>query len=316
MTNIVIVIQDECGKTCYCEEYTLFKQRCSLLSICSREKTTPGKRCATDPAKIMGSLNELTNLTSPSSKREAIYCKSKHPARPTSSDDTQDATVTALEGSHSCHDCKESDDKRETSRRSFISDSLTGRAANRTVLRRRTLSSSRPTVGIMARKEYQVQKGVECPCEPTYRDTKRTRVAASFRPESYNITRNGSNIVNTGTASLALDLYPRTIGRRRPRKSKDYMPLSLEILAPMRALRSLKITGMTRSYQRQIWRAVWLNPELEYLELEMAESPVCRTRPSRFRRSNLCNKGFHRPIKPIQDGWSLQFCNEASGIYQ
>ncbi|PYH91240.1 hypothetical protein BO71DRAFT_460449 [Aspergillus ellipticus CBS 707.79] len=52
--------------------------------------------------------------------------------------------------------------------------------------------------------------------------------------------------------------------------------LDIEQLSPLcqfRNLRSLKITGMMRSYQKYIWQAAWLNPNLEELELGMVVEP-------------------------------------------
>jgi hypothetical protein len=44
-------------------------------------------------------------------------------------------------------------------------------------------------------------------------------------------------------------------------------------LCEFRNLRSLRIGGMLRSYQADIWRTCWLNPGLEELVLEMALEP-------------------------------------------
>lgn len=44
-------------------------------------------------------------------------------------------------------------------------------------------------------------------------------------------------------------------------------------LSEFRSLRRLSITGMMQSYQKYIWPAVWLNPDLEELELGMALPP-------------------------------------------
>lgn len=52
--------------------------------------------------------------------------------------------------------------------------------------------------------------------------------------------------------------------------------LEVQDMAPMssfRNLRSLRLTGMLQSYQKEIWRTVWLNPQLEDLELGMALEP-------------------------------------------
>lgn len=53
--------------------------------------------------------------------------------------------------------------------------------------------------------------------------------------------------------------------------------LELQDMAPLssfRNLRSLKLTGMLQSYQKHIWRTVWMNPQLEDLELDMALEPA------------------------------------------
>lgn len=73
-------------------------------------------------------------------------------------------------------------------------------------------------------------------------------------------------------------------------------------LSPLRHLRRLKLTGMTRSYQREIWRAVWLNPELKYLTLEMEERP-------------LLNEGMKNAVV-IQEDWQPSFADQAKRLYQ
>jgi hypothetical protein len=58
---------------------------------------------------------------------------------------------------------------------------------------------------------------------------------------------------------------------------KDTFPLEEMLpLCNYRQLRFLKITGMMQSYQKYIWQAVWLNPGLEELALEMALEPCIR----------------------------------------
>lgn len=82
--------------------------------------------------------------------------------------------------------------------------------------------------------------------------------------------------------------------------------LSLEqmrALTEFRNLRVLKLTGMMKSYQRIIWHAVWLNPQLTTLELEMAvgldiEHPIG---PSGW--------------KPITKGWVMNVKSSASPVY-
>ena len=57
----------------------------------------------------------------------------------------------------------------------------------------------------------------------------------------------------------------------RPECDGDvFPPQDLSPLCLYRELRTLKITGMMRSYQSYIWLVVWLNPRLTDLTLEMA----------------------------------------------
>lgn len=73
--------------------------------------------------------------------------------------------------------------------------------------------------------------------------------------------------------SLWIDLF-------RPAGNGEIQMLDVDQMAPLcefRNLRVLKITGMMQSYQRYIWKAVWLNPCLEELELGMALSPSIRS---------------------------------------
>ena len=57
----------------------------------------------------------------------------------------------------------------------------------------------------------------------------------------------------------------------RPERSEAIFPTHvLSPLALYHKLRTLKIVGMKASYQSNIWPAVWLNPELKELTLEMA----------------------------------------------
>lgn len=60
---------------------------------------------------------------------------------------------------------------------------------------------------------------------------------------------------------------------------RDILQLDeLRPLALFRNLRVLKLTGMLQSYQKHIWLAVWNNPQLEELDLDMAVEP-CLRRP-------------------------------------
>lgn len=72
--------------------------------------------------------------------------------------------------------------------------------------------------------------------------------------------------------------------------------LDVEELMPLcafRNLRVLKITGMTQSYQKYIWQAVWLNVNLEELELGMVLEPCVR-------------RGFSGDWPFIKGGWRMR----------
>ncbi|EPS31031.1 hypothetical protein PDE_05985 [Penicillium oxalicum 114-2] len=81
------------------------------------------------------------------------------------------------------------------------------------------------------------------------------------------------DVLSRAKHSLGLDLYsPRLFEE----EEDDESPLKICELKPLlefRQLRSLKLTGMLRSRQRDIWQAVWLMVELEELALEMALEP-------------------------------------------
>lgn len=75
---------------------------------------------------------------------------------------------------------------------------------------------------------------------------------------------------NHDTHHLAIDIF-------RPEAADDDVftdiVFPLQDLSPLslyRHLRSLSIAGMMQSYQFHIWLAVWLNPQLVELKLEMA----------------------------------------------
>lgn len=81
--------------------------------------------------------------------------------------------------------------------------------------------------------------------------------------------------------------------------------LHIEELAPLcqfRRLRVLKVTGMLQSYQKYIWQAAWLNPELEELELGMAIGP-------RIRRN------FPGDWPCIKGGWTLREDTYGEPVY-
>ncbi|WEW59633.1 hypothetical protein PRK78_005112 [Emydomyces testavorans] len=81
--------------------------------------------------------------------------------------------------------------------------------------------------------------------------------------------------LDTDRAQLCLDLFWSS-QKENPFRP-DIMPiLELAPLSNFRRLRVLKLTGMLQSYQVYIWQAVWLNPALEDLHLEMALEPCIR----------------------------------------
>ncbi|KAM5434724.1 hypothetical protein MferCBS31731_006496 [Microsporum ferrugineum] len=104
---------------------------------------------------------------------------------------------------------------------------------------------------------------------------------------------------------LALDLFWPT-KRNNPFDNpfrSDIMPVEeLSSLCNFRNLRKLKLTGMSRSYQKYIWQTVWLNPGLEELELEMALEPCIR-------------RTFNADWPSIKGDWSYRTADEASGVY-
>ncbi|KAL1878498.1 hypothetical protein Plec18167_004572 [Paecilomyces lecythidis] len=74
---------------------------------------------------------------------------------------------------------------------------------------------------------------------------------------------------------LCLDLF-WPIKKNTPRNNDMIKITELRPLCTFRHLRVLKITGMMQSYQQIIWQVVWLNPDLEELELEMALEPTIK----------------------------------------
>ncbi|KAJ6098538.1 hypothetical protein N7467_000073 [Penicillium canescens] len=73
-------------------------------------------------------------------------------------------------------------------------------------------------------------------------------------------------------------------------------------LCEFRNLRSLKLTGMLRSYQVYIWQAVWLNPNLEALHLAMALEPGILSIQS-------------TEWKQIKTGWKMSGKQYADPVY-
>ena len=101
---------------------------------------------------------------------------------------------------------------------------------------------------------------------------------------------------------LYLDLFWPT--KKENPFRPDVMPL--EGLAPLcnfRNLTFLKLTGMMRSYQKFIWQAVWLNPGLEVLELEMALEPCIR-------------RTFNAGWPSIKGDWTYSTADDVCNNYQ
>ena len=75
---------------------------------------------------------------------------------------------------------------------------------------------------------------------------------------------------------LQLDLFWPEKDNRNPFRPDTFPLESLAPLCNFHHLTFLKLTGMMQSYQKYIWQAVWLNPQLEVLELEMGLEPCIR----------------------------------------
>lgn len=102
--------------------------------------------------------------------------------------------------------------------------------------------------------------------------------------------------------SLGLDLF-------WPCMDEENGPVCLDItelkpLCQFCGLHSLKLTGMSQSYQKYIWQAAWLNLDLEDLSLEMALEPKI---DSIVQTSQW---------KPIKDGWEMDKKYSAEPVYQ
>jgi len=84
---------------------------------------------------------------------------------------------------------------------------------------------------------------------------------------------------------------------------QDTFPLEeMSPLCNFRQLKFLKVTGMMQSYQKYIWQAVWLNPALEELALEMALEPCIR-------------RTFDGAWPSIKGEWVARTAAEAQGSY-
>ncbi|KAJ6071097.1 hypothetical protein N7499_009111 [Penicillium canescens] len=101
-------------------------------------------------------------------------------------------------------------------------------------------------------------------------------------------------------ATLGLDLFSSI---EEEEKDDDILAIiELKPLCEFRNLRSLKLTGMLRSYQVYIWQAVWLNPNLEALHLAMALEPGILSIQS-------------TEWKQIKTGWKMSGKQYADPVY-
>lgn len=108
--------------------------------------------------------------------------------------------------------------------------------------------------------------------------------------------------IDINLEELHLDLFWPKV-QAEPRDG-DVFPLEdLEPLCNFRQLRSLKITGMMESYQKYIWQAVWRNPHLKELTLEMALEPSIR-------------KDHDKAWPTIKGTWRLQKLDSIKTSYQ
>ncbi|KAJ5631869.1 uncharacterized protein N7484_011969 [Penicillium longicatenatum] len=116
--------------------------------------------------------------------------------------------------------------------------------------------------------------------------------------------RGGSNwsMIPRNRERLRLDLFwPYHFNRDDDVGPRTYD--ELKYLCEFWNLRSLKITGMMQSFQRCIWRAVWLNPELDELELEMVLEP------------EIVNRILQDKWKDIKEGWAIDESTGGGPVY-
>lgn len=101
---------------------------------------------------------------------------------------------------------------------------------------------------------------------------------------------------------LSLDIF-WPVDLETPIGEEEIMPREeMSYLCNFRNLRFLKLTGMSRSYQKYIWQTVWLNPGLEELELEMALEPCVRST-------------FNANWPSIKGSWDYRTTDEPADVY-
>lgn len=137
--------------------------------------------------------------------------------------------------------------------------------------------------------------------EPVSRKEQKMKMDA-YVPVKMIFTKELWQIIDTNLEELHLDLFWPKL-QAEPQDG-DVFPLEdLEPLCNFRQLRSLKITGMMESYQKYIWQAVWLNPHLRELTMEMALEPNIR-------------KGHDKAWPTIKGTWRLQELESIKTSYQ
>jgi hypothetical protein len=82
-----------------------------------------------------------------------------------------------------------------------------------------------------------------------------------------------------------------------------FPPEDLVPLRTLTALRSLTLVGMTESYQKQIWEALWLIPSMKHLDLRMAAEPAVR-------------RDRDEKWEYIEGSWKIRKLDEVALTYQ
>lgn len=109
--------------------------------------------------------------------------------------------------------------------------------------------------------------------------------------------------------SLCIRFWPskQSEPERRSKENKRDM-LDVDQMAQLcdfRNLRVLRITGMMQSFQKYIWRAAWLNLNLEELELGMALAPRIR--------ASVAENRTDWPL--IRGGWDFEVSVYSDPVY-
>ena len=137
---------------------------------------------------------------------------------------------------------------------------------------------------------------------PQHFDAEGKRKMPGYVPTVTMFTKEFWPSFDSNTQHLHLDLFWPGVGSE-PRDGDTFPLEDLEPLCNFHQLRSLKITGMLDSYQKYIWQAVWLNPNLKELTLEMALEPSIR-------------RNHDKDWPTIQGSWQLKKLSDVKGSYQ